>query len=76
MSHYYCVFYLIGGSTNFVCNKIQGRFNDKQSQIEVAELERMGYKAMAVKSGDVVGGYSSFTDFDSTEDAVKYYRSL
>jgi hypothetical protein len=72
----FSVFYLVGGSSNFVCKSVVGKFSFEQANKEVASLEKMGYKAMAVKNGHVIGGYCSFSDFQTTEQAQEYYRSL
>lgn len=72
----FSVFYLVGGSSNFVCKSVVGKFSFESSQKEVYELQKMGYKAMAVKNGHIVGGYCSFSDFESIELAVSYYKSI
>jgi hypothetical protein len=72
----FSVFYLVGGSANFVCKSVVGGFSFEDAQKEVAELQRMGYKSMAVKDGHVVGGYSSYSDFATAELAKEYYQSL
>lgn len=72
----YSVFYLIGGSSNFVNNKIQGRFTWDVAQNHVADLERMGYKAMAVKNGHIIGGYCSACEFETQHKAKEYYDTL
>lgn len=72
----YSVFYLVGGSTNFICKSIKGIFTWDEAKKEVEELQRMGYKAMAVKDGNIVGGYCSYTDFDSTDQAKEYYSNI
>jgi hypothetical protein len=72
----FLVFYLVGGSTNFVCKSLVGKFSFEDAQKEVAELQKMGYKAMAVKNGHVIGGYCSYTDFANTELAKEYYATL
>jgi hypothetical protein len=71
----FSVFYLVGGSSNFICKSVVGKFSYEQAQSEVAELKKMGYKAMAVKNGHIVGGYCSFTDFESQKLAVEYYQN-
>jgi len=76
MSHTYSVFYLIGGSSNFVCKSVTGRFTWEQSQVKVNELISMGYKSMAVRNGHIVGGYCSYTDFNTKEQSLAYYNSL
>ena len=72
----YSVFYLVGGSVNFVCKSLVGKFTWDAAKSEVESLNRMGYKAMAVKDGHIVGGYQSFSDFDSPEAAKEYYTNL
>lgn len=72
----FSVFYLIGGSANFVCKSLVGKFSFEDAQKEVVQLQKMGYKAMAVKNGHVIGGYCSYTDFANTELAKEYYDSL
>lgn len=69
----YKVFYLTGGSTNFVCQSVVGIMPYEKAQKEVAELQKMGYKAMSVKDGHIVGGYCSYSDFDTVDAAQKYY---
>jgi hypothetical protein len=70
------VFFLVGGSANFVCKSVKGVFSFENGQKEVDELVRMGYKAMAVKNGHIVGGYCSFNEFENAEMAREYYNSL
>jgi hypothetical protein len=70
------VFFLVGGSANFVCKSVKGIFSFENAQKEVDELVRMGYKAMAVKNGQVIGGYCSYSDFETAEKAMEYYSSL
>ena len=72
----FSVFYLVGGSTNFVCQSLYGVFSFENAQKEVTALEKAGYKAISVKDGKTVGGYCSYTDFDNENDALKYYLSL
>jgi len=74
----FSVFYLVGGSSNFVCKSMNVRFATRQeAENEVSDIKKMGYThAMAVKNGHIIGGYCSFSDFDSKEEAQKYYRSL
>ena len=72
----FSVFYLVGGYANFVCNSVKGKFSWEEAKKKVASLENMGYKSMAVQNGHIVGGYLSHTDFESTEKAQEYYRSL
>jgi len=72
----YSVFYLTGGSSNFVSNKIQGRFTYEVAQTHLRDLQRAGYKAMAVKNGHVIGGYCSACEFDTQKEAQDYYNSL
>jgi hypothetical protein len=73
---FFSVFYLVGGSANFVCKSLVGKFSFEDAQKEVAQLEKMGYKSMAVKNGHVIGGYCSYTDFANTQLAKEYYVSL
>jgi hypothetical protein len=70
------VFYLVGGFANFVCKSVNGIFSFENAQKEVSELERMGYKSMAVKNGHMIGGYCSFSDFEDASKAKEYYQSL
>lgn len=72
----FTVFYLVGGSSNFVCRSILGKFNWEDAKKEVAKIQKMGYKAMAIKNGHIIGGYCSYTDFESPQDAKNYYSSL
>ena len=74
----FSVFYLVGGSSNFVCKSMNVRFATRQeAENEVAAIKKMGYNhAMTVKNGHVIGGYCSFSDFDTPELALKYYQSL
>jgi hypothetical protein len=72
----FSVFYLVGGSSNFVCQSLFGKFSFEQANKEVDSLKRMGYKAMAVKNGHVIGGYCSFTDFENTTIAKEYFFSI
>lgn len=72
----YSVFYLVGGSTNFVCRSVTGRHLWETALKEVNILQNMGYKAMSVKNGHIIGGYCSATDFDMIESAKEYYNSL
>lgn len=72
----FSVFYLVGGSTNFVCQSLVGRFSFEDAQKEVANLNKMGYKAMAVKNGHIIGGYCSYSDFANTQLAKEYYAAL
>lgn len=73
---FYSVFYLVGGSANFVCQSMIGKFSWEKAQEEVADIKKMGYKAMAVKDGHIIGGYCSYTDFSSKEEAAEYYHSV
>jgi len=70
------VFFLVGGSANFVCSSVKGLFSFESAQAEVLALKKMGYKAMAVKNGNVVGGYCSYNEFQTAEQATEYYRSV
>ena len=70
------MFYLVGGSSNFVPKSVTGRHSFEDAQKKVAELKQMGYKAMSVKNGHIIGGYCSYADFDNQDDAKKYYASL
>lgn len=72
----FSVFYLVGGSSNFVCKSLFSKYSWEKAQEEVESLEKMGYKAMAVKNGHIIGGYCSHSDFTSKEEAKKYYESL
>jgi hypothetical protein len=72
----YSVFFLTGGSSNFVCKSLFSKYSFEDAQIKVEELRKMGYKSMAVKNGHVIGGYCSYSDFDSKEQALDYYNSL
>lgn len=72
----FTVFYLTGGSKNFVCKKVFGRFDWQQAKKEVESMQKMGYKAMAVKNGHIIGGYCSYADFDTPEEAEEYYKGL
>jgi len=72
----YSVFYLIGGSSNFVCRAMFGVYSFEVASGHVDDLIRQGYKAMSVKNGEVIGGYCSFTEFRTKEEAVLYYESL
>ncbi len=72
----YKVFYLVGGNSNFVCKSIIGLFDFENAKKEVDALVKMGYKAMCVKNGHIVGGYNSYTDFESIDDAKMYYSNL
>jgi len=72
----YSVFYLVGGSSNFVCKALYSRYTWEQAQKEVQEIRTAGYTAMAVKNGHVLGGYCSYSDFETPEKATEYYRSL
>lgn len=72
----YSVFYLVGGSSNFICKSIIGKFDFSNAEIQVAELRKMGYKAMSVKNGHAIGGYCSFNEFETKELALEYYNSL
>jgi hypothetical protein len=72
----FSVFYLVGGSTNFVCKSLVSKFSFEQAKKEVAELERMGYKSMSVKNGHIIGGYSSYNEFNNSLEAELYYKSL
>jgi len=72
----YSVFYLTGGSKNFVSKKVFGEFDWEQAKKEVESLQNMGYKAMAVKNGHIIGGYCSYSDFDTPEESEDYYRGL
>ena len=76
MKDLYSVFYLVGGYSNFVCQAVVGRHTLEIANGKVAEINRMGYKAMAVKDGHLVGGYCSHTDFATKEEAKAYYYSV
>ena len=76
MSAIYSVFYLLGGSSNFVCKSVVGKFEFETAEMHVAELNKMGYKAMSVKNGHVIGGYCSFDEFETPTLAAEYYNSL
>ena len=76
LSNSYSVFYLVGGSSNFVCKSIVGKFSWEKSTEEVESLKKLGYKAMSVKNGHIVGGYCSFTDFDDSLSRKSYYDNL
>jgi hypothetical protein len=69
-------FFLVGGSANFVCKSVKGLFSFENSQEIVADLKKMGYKAMAVKNGHIVGGYCSSNEFENPDLAKEYYNSL
>ena len=72
----YTVFYLVGGSTNFVCHSLIGKHSWELATKEVNTLQTMGYKSMAVKNGHIIGGYCSYSDFDTIEKAKEYYNTL
>jgi hypothetical protein len=72
----FSVFYLVGGHSNFVCKSLVGKFSFDNAKKEVSKLEKMGYKAMCVKNGHVIGGYCSYTDFDNPKLAKDYYDTL
>jgi len=72
----YSVFYLVGGSANFVCKALYGKFPFNKATEEVESLKKSGYKAMAVKNGHLIGGYCSFSDFTTKEQAQEYYKSI
>lgn len=72
----YTVFYLVGGSSNFVCKKVFGRFDFDDAGKNVNDLKRMGYKSMSVKDGHIIGGYCSYNEFSSQEEASNYFNSI
>lgn len=72
----FSVFYLSGGYANFVCKSVYGQFSFENAQNKVAELQKMGFKSIAVKDGHIVGGFLSFSDFQSESEAKEYYDSL
>jgi len=72
----YKVFWLVGGSANFRCKSLSPRYTWEQAKKEVNELQKAGYKAMAVKQGHIIGGYNDYSDFSTPEKAAEYYRSL
>ena len=76
MNAIFSVFYLVGGSSNFVCKSVVGKFDFENAEKQVNDLNNMGYKAMSVKNGHIVGGYCSFSEFESHKLATEYYNSL
>ena len=76
MNAIFSVFYLVGGSSNFVCKSVVGKFDFANAEKQVADLNKMGYKAMSVKNGHVIGGYCSFNEFETQELATEYYNNL
>jgi hypothetical protein len=70
----FSVFYLVGGYGNFRCQPVIGKFSYENAQAQVREIERMGYKAIAVSNGKT--GFLSFSDFASAEEAKSYHDGL
>lgn len=74
MNDMFSVFYLVGGSTNFICKSLFGKYSFVDAQKEVDQLKNSGYKSMCVKDGSF--GYHSYTDFETETLAKEYYNSL
>ena len=68
----FSVFYLVGGHANFVQRQALGKFNREDAAQKVAELQRMGYKAIA-SQGE---GLKSFNEFTSSEEARQYFQAM
>lgn len=70
----YYVSYIQGGSANFSERRLFTAYRDRNDPVllqELADIVKMGYPSMIART--TIGGFSSFSDFDTKEEAQKYY---